>query len=197
VIGTHPGVPPTERFAEHSYSHQPWVCCICTEPIGKITTSRQAARWHWHCLRAVVLCRNKNMKTLIHSFRFTVAALAGSAWLASASDSSSLQVPFTNLGVDTNATATLSAQFGASSSALSVKAANLTPGQSYTFNVWEVGRFTANADVKGRWQVTFRTPAKKGTPLLDFDPRAQTVSLSQGTNFAGGLGLAARRKSGQ
>ena len=49
-------------------------------------------------------------------------------------------------------------------------------------SVWQVARFTANADSKGRWQVAFRTPAKKGSPLLDFDPRGQTVSLTQGTN---------------
>ncbi len=118
----------------------------------------------------------------MHTIRLTAVAIAGSACLASASDSSSLQIPFTNLGMDTNATATLNAQFGSRSCALSIKAAGLTPGESYTFKVWEVERFTATADAKGRWQVTFRTPANKSTPLLDFDPRAQVVSLRQGTN---------------
>ncbi len=122
----------------------------------------------------------KTMKTFFRSFGLIASVCVGSVAIASASDSSSLQLPFLNLGVDPDATATLSAQLGAHSSQLTVKAANLVPGQSYTLRVWEVSQFTTNADSKGRWQASFRTPNKKGAQPLDFDPRGQTVSLVSG-----------------
>lgn len=107
---------------------------------------------------------------------------------ALAADSAVIQTPLVNTGVDSNATGTASMKFGSSSATVLIKAANLTPGQTYTLYVGAIPESVAAADAKGRWSARFRTPKNSSSQWLDFDPRGAVVALHDGnTNVLAAL----------
>ena len=124
------------------------------------------------------------MKKLIrYSCQYSAAALLSVFLLATAAaaDSSSIFVPLLPAGPNTNASGKVNITLGSKSSVVTVQAKNLTPGGNYTFTVGGITELVKAADARGSWSATFRTSAKPGSPLLDFDPRGQVMTLSDGT----------------
>jgi hypothetical protein len=82
--------------------------------------------------------------------------------------------------VDTDATGMVEINLKARSSTMKLTLAKLTPGAAYTVTNGAAPEAEFMADAKGAARVSFATKPKKGSFLLDFEPRGQLLAVRTG-----------------
>lgn len=95
-------------------------------------------------------------------------------------DGASIKAPLAGTG-DPDASGVAVATFKPKKSELVVQARKLDASKSFDVEIAGIVEGTLTTDKNGRGSVKFATPAKKNAAPLDFDPRAQTLRLLDGT----------------
>jgi hypothetical protein len=92
-------------------------------------------------------------------------------------DSSLITLSLRNTGVDADAAGIVEINLKEQSSAMRLTLAKLTPGVAYTVTNGATPEAGFIADAKGGARLNFATKPKKGSFLLDFEPRGQVLSV--------------------
>lgn len=132
--------------------------------------------------------------TMRSFFRSLPCLLATFAALqpAPASDSASFYVPLTSTGLDADARGTVTGKFSPSRSTLSVSCSRLDPSAPFEFRVGGQTQAVGTSSRGGSLLLRLRAPDHSSYQRLDFDPRGQTLELTQNGNvlltgvFSGG-----------
>ena len=114
------------------------------------------------------------------TFRFRTLApamLAALALQGLAANSSLIQSPLTNTGLDDDASGRVISKLGTKQSELLVQVTKLAPSSAHSIEINGIVEATFTTDEKGRATVKFKTSKPGKGPTLDFDPRGKFLRV--------------------